>query len=172
MNDCRQYIEQIYLSKEINSLIEKCSHKSLQDDLRQELAIALLQQPCEKIIELKERDKLIGFALRIVWNMATSSNSGFYYKFRKNDMKKLSNYLYSQMTGKDYSDSANVAKKAIVNKMQNGDITDNHEALLFNSYIELRSCEKVAKHFGVPKHHVQFVLAKVKQELKELIKNQ
>lgn len=172
MTDCRQYIEQIYLSKEVNNLIDKCDPESLRDDLRQELALALLLQPCEKIIELKERDKLIGFALRIVWNMATSSNSGFYSKFRKKDMQKLSQYLYSQMTGKDYSDSVHVASKAIVNKMQNGSITDHHEALLFNSYIELRSCDKVAKHFGIPKHHVQFVLAKVKQELKELIKNQ
>jgi hypothetical protein len=172
MTDCRQYIEQIYLSKEVNTLIGKCSHESLQDDLRQELALALLQQPCDKIIDLKDRDKLLAFALKIVWNMATSSNSVFYTKFRKKDIQKLSNYLYSQMTGVDYSDSVHVASKAIVHKMQKGNITDHHEALLFNSYIELKSCDKVAKHYGIPKHHVQFVLAKVKQELKELIKNQ
>jgi hypothetical protein len=172
MKGCMEYIEQIYLSKEINSLIEKCSHESLRDDLRQELALALLQQPCEKIIELKDRNKLIGFALRIVWNMATSSNSSFYYKFRKKDMHKLSNYLYTQMTGKDYTNSAYIAKKAIVDKINNGDIGDHHEALLFNSYIELGSFDKVAKYFGVPKHHVQFVLSKVKKELKTLIRNQ
>jgi hypothetical protein len=136
------------------------------------MALALLQQPCDKIMELKSRDKLIGFALRIVWNMATSSTSVFYTKFRKRDMQKLSNYLYTQMTGKDYSDSVHVASKAIIDKMQNGSITDHHEALLFNKYIELRSCDKVAKYYSVPKHHVQFVLAKVKDELKELIKNQ
>lgn len=172
MQGCKDYIEQIYLSKEVKNLIDKCDPESLRDDLRQELALALLLQPCDKIIELQHRDKLIGFALRIVWNMATSSNSGFYSKFRKKDINKLSKYLYSQMTGKDYTESVNVASKAIIDKLQNGNITDHHEALLFNSYIELRSCEKVAQHFAIPKHHVQFVLAKVKQELKQLIRNQ
>jgi uncharacterized protein with HEPN domain len=44
-----------------------------------------------------------------------------------------------------------------------------HESIIFNKYVELRSCVDVAKYFDIPKDHVFAVVKKMKHELKKAI---
>jgi uncharacterized protein with HEPN domain len=46
------------------------------------------------------------------------------------------------------------------------DANNAHEAILFNKYVELRSCQKVADYFMIPRKHVMNVINKTKKELK------
>jgi hypothetical protein len=62
---CHEHIEYIYRSPQINKLISKVHPLSLQDDLRQELAMALLTMDCSKIVEIYEANALLPYCLNI-----------------------------------------------------------------------------------------------------------
>lgn len=172
MDDCRQYIAEVYTNAQILALISKCEPIHLQDDLRQEMALIMLNQPCEKIVHLKEQGKLINFTMRVIWIMATSSQDKFYKKYRKSELVKASNYLYSQNTGREYGNIAATGMQNLNSKILNGSIDEHHEAILFNKYLELNNSKLVAEYYNVPYHHVKEIIAKVKKELKTLIRNQ
>jgi hypothetical protein len=68
MGECNEYIEKVYLSPEVEKLIKSIQPTSLQDDLRQEMAIALLSINCEKISQIWASNGLLGFAIKIISN--------------------------------------------------------------------------------------------------------
>lgn len=170
VDNCKKYIEEIYNHFAFNNLISKIKPIDLQDDLKQEVALILLMKDCEQIIRLYEADELLQYSLRIVWNLATSKNTRFYKVFKKNDYDKAIEYAAS-LTG-DVLVSDEQIKNAI-------DILDNklsinantaHESILFSKYVELRSCDKVAKYYGIPAIHCYEVINKTRKELKKAIR--
>jgi hypothetical protein len=168
MGECNEYIEKVYLSPEVEKLIKSIQPTSLQDDLRQEMAIALLSINCEKISQIWASNGLLGFAIKIISNMAFSNTSQFYTKYRKNDYNKAINYLKSQVKLPTLNNNlATIANEELTKKFTL-DQNQAHEAILFNYYVDVRSCDKVAKHFGLPEKHVKDVIRKVKKELKNI----
>ena len=168
MGECNEYIEKVYLSPEVEKLIKSIQPTSLQDDLRQEMAIALLSINCEKISQIWASNGLLGFAIKIISNMAFSNTSQFYTKYRKNDYNKAINYLKSQVKLPTLNNNlATIANEELTKKFTL-DQNQAHEAILFNYYVDVRSCDKVAKHFGLPEKHVKDVIRKVKKELKTI----
>lgn len=165
---CNEIIEHVYLNPQIVQLIKSVRPSDLQDDLRQELALALLSLHCDKISEIWASNGLIGFSIKIITNMAFSSTSQFYKKFRKNDFDKALKYLKSQVKLPELN--PNFAKLA--NDRLHAKYAENemqaHEAILFNKYVEVRSCKKVADHFNIPEKHVKDIIRKTKLELKQL----
>lgn len=167
--NCNKYIETIYLDPQVNQLIKSVRPEQLQDDLRQEMALALLSIDCEKISEIWASNGLIGFSIKIITNMAFSSTSQFYKKFRKNDLEKALAYLRSQQRLPELNPNfANIANKRLEEKHQEDEL-QAHEAILFKKYVELRSCKKVSEYFQIPEKHVKDVIRKTKLELKQLI---
>lgn len=173
MSKCSQYIEQIYLHPKVTELISKIQPLELQDDIRQEMAMALLSIDCKKIIRLNKENNLIPYTLKMIWNMAASSTSPFYKKFKKNQNKKALEYLqYLNNTENKVvtQNNYNLAKKILNDKIDKGP-NEAHEAILFNKYIELNNGYDVAKYFKIPKNHVFKVIKKTKAELKKAINN-
>lgn len=168
MNDCNDYIEKVYLSPEVDKLIKSIRPESLQDDLRQEMAVALLSIDCGKITQIWASNGLLGFTIKIISNMAFSNTSQFYSKFRKNDYQKAINYLKSQVKLPTLNNNLAIIANEELAKKFSQDQNQAHEAILFNYYVEVRSCGKVAKHFGLPEKHVKDVIRKVKKELKTI----
>ena len=165
---CHDHIEYIYRSPIINKLISKIHPSSLQDDLRQELAIVLLTIDCVKIIEIYEANALLPYSLNIIKNMAFSNTSPFYKKFRKKDYEKAVEYLNSQLKLPELNiNFATIATKRLSDKYQEDEL-QAHEAILFTKYVELRSCKKVADYFTIPEKHVKDIIRKTKLELKKL----
>ncbi len=169
---CNHYIEQIYKSKEINSFIASIQPASLQDDLRQELALALLSIDCDKIIEISASNGLMGYSIKILSNMAFSNTSPFYKKFKRDDYEKAIAYMRSQMN----LPVLNPKLSKLVNERlllkYSIDEMEAHEAILFNKYVEVRSCQQVADYYSIPLKHVKDVIRKTKQELKALCTSQ
>jgi hypothetical protein len=168
MQNCKDYIAEIYQSKEVNDLIGKVEPKGLQDDLRQELAITLLGYDCDKISEIWANGKLLRLACAIIANMAFSSKSQFYTKYRKSNYKKAIEYLYLSTQGVTPSTEA---AKQILNRKSNGTETDHHEFLIFSTFIEMRSIPKVAQYYGVPVKHIRDIINKLRNELKSAIRS-
>lgn len=171
MTNCNKYIEEIYSSAQINQLIKSVRPESLQDDLRQEMALALLSIDCEKISEIWASNGLIGFSIKIITNMAFSSTSQFYKKFRKTDLDKALAYLRSQQQLPELNPNfAKIAGKRLEQKFREDEL-QAHEAILFNKYVDLRSCKKVAEYFQIPEKHVKDVVRKTRAELKDICLN-
>ena len=93
MAKCNDIVEKIYIHPDINNLIKKIEPESIQDDLRQEIAISLLEMPCEKVAALFAGDNLLRYAIKTCWIMATSKTSKFYYTYKKSDLSKAIQYL-------------------------------------------------------------------------------
>ena len=168
MSQCNDYIVQIFNNKKINELIKNIKPIDIQDDLKQELVIALYDYGCEKIINLHNENKLIALSMKLVWYMAIGTSNKFHRTYRKNDLQKAKEYLKS-LEGKDYSDkSINIAKKELKDKL-NRSSNEAHESIIFQKYVELGNCIQVAKFFNIPQMHVYTVVNKIKEELKTKI---
>ncbi len=168
---CNQYIEEIYTSQRFNDVVRKIDPVELQDDLRQEVAMALLNMDCEIVCKMYEDGRLLNYSIGIIWMMGTKQKGMFYKLYKKKDFEKAYEWMMSQ-TGTDVSmDSVKIAKK-VLNKKLTIDPNQAHESIIFTKYVELRSCQKVADFFGIPQLHVFQVVKKMKKELKKAIKNQ
>ena len=166
--NCNEIIESLYKSKEVNELISKIDPESIREDLRQELAIVLLNYDCEKLKKIQAEGNLIGFTLKIIWNMSTWSYNDFYKTYKKNNIEKAIAYMESLQESKVNLSEAKIANN-ILQKKLNIDPNQAHESMIFQKYVELRSCKKVADYFGVPSIHIFEVVRKMKKELKKAI---
>lgn len=169
--DKNKIIEYLYNHVDINRLINSVDPEHLRDDLKQEMALALLSMPNDKIGEIWASNGLVGFTIKIITNMAFSSTSPFYKKFRKNDYQKAIEYYRSQQKLPELNlNFANIANKRLAIKYQEDEL-QAHEAILFTKYVELRSCKKVADFYTIPEKHVKDIIRKTKLELKNLCLN-
>jgi DNA-directed RNA polymerase specialized sigma24 family protein len=164
-------IEFLYNHVDINRLINSVDPEHVRDDLRQETFLALLSMPDDKISEIWASNGLVGFTIKIITNMAFSSTSPFYKKFRKNDYQKALDYQRSLQKLPELNIKfATIANKRLAVKYQEDEL-QAHEAILFTKYVELRSCKKVADFFTIPEKHVKDIIRKTKLELKNLCLN-
>ena len=166
--NCREIISEIYQSKSINELISKIEPKDLQNDLRQEIAIELLQMDCDKIIKMHKANELTYYTIRMIINIGTGKNNNFFKKFKQKD--KINDYLYVQQ-GKEIPKSASSLASNILSEKLNSDPYSAHEAIIFNKFVEFGNLKKVAEYFNIPHLHVFQVVKKTKAELKKRINN-
>jgi hypothetical protein len=168
MSDCNEIVLKIYNHPDVISLISKINPEGLRDDLRQEIAISLLEQPCVKISKMFADGELLRYSMKVCWLMATSKNSSFYYKYKKSDLIKAVEYFKSQVTLPTIPISMAERANAILSKRSNT-IYEDHEVRIFNKFVELGSSRKVAEYYGIPLNHVCIIVNKVKTELKKCL---
>lgn len=166
MNECYEYIDQLFRNKELTKLLQNITPKDLQDDLKQELAIILLKYDCDKLKSIIFEGKFIGFVNNTLWNLATQSNNVFVRTYRKQDINQAIEYLNSLQT-KELKGGI-VADRHLDKKMSKS-AKDAHEAIIFRKYVECRNMKEVAKYFNIPHKHVFIVVSNVRKELKERI---
>lgn len=171
MSKCHKYIEEIYLHPAFNKLLSKIEPIELQDDLKQEVALVLLSYDCKKISKLYKKNELLKYTLQIVWNLGVLSKGSFYKVYKKNQVDKAVEYLRSQLGNEIPVKASAIAKKVLKEKLDKNP-NDAHESIIFNKYVELRSCKKVADYFMIPHLHVFNVVKKTKEELKQAINKQ
>ena len=165
MAKCNDIVEKIYIHPDINNLIKKIKPESIQDDLRQEIAISLLEMPCEKVAALFAGDNLLRYAIKTCWIMATSKTSKFYYTYKKSDLSKAIQYLeYLQQCCNFQPSDVNRVNLALKNKSKT--VHEDHERRIFDTYVRMGGIRQVARHYGLSPMHVSRVVSKVKQELK------
>lgn len=165
---CNDIIEHLYNNDKINELIQKIHPIELQQDLKQELAITLLEYDCEKLIKISNEGNVLGFAMQIIWTLGTSTRSKFYKIFKQDNNSKAIEYIRLQIGAEMPTSAIIKAERHLENKLQ-GSSMDAHESIIFQKYVELRSCVDVAKYFDIPKDHVFAVVKKMRNELKRTI---
>jgi hypothetical protein len=166
---CNELIERVYLHPKFTRLIHSIRPTHLQDELRQEVAMVLLEYDCERLLQMEREQKIVSFAMRVAWKMGTLPKGKFYKVFRKN--------LHIDIEGKDIEqidddfpkDELQIAEASLKSKFYKN-ANETHEAMIFTKYIELQSCQKVATYFNIPRLHAFQVIKKVKKELKKNFK--
>lgn len=166
---CHNIIERMYRCEQVNKLIDRLDPPDLRDDLRQEFAMTLFNYDCDRLIELDKEDKLLFFSIRVLLNMATGTNGYFYRTYRKRDDRAAEYMSHIYSNHKPDIKSAKIARDILDSKLLK-DASDAHESIIFDKYIELGSCSKVAEYYDIPHMHTYQVVKKIKRELKEEIK--
>ena len=160
----------MYQNERVNYLLSKIKPQDLQEDLKQELVLVLLNYNCKKLIQIQKEGNLIKFTLGVLWKMATGTKGEFYKKYKTNNLEFISDlYEYSDVNT-DSSELANHANNKLDEKLRLS-ANDAHESIIFNKYVELKSSDKVAEYFKIPKCHVYKVIKKTKNELKKALNN-
>jgi len=171
MQNCKKHIEEIYKHPAFNSLISKIKPIELQDDLKQEVALILLDKDCEQIERLYQANELLQYSLKIVWNLGTSKTTRFYRMFKKNDYENLCEYFESLKGNALVTDSQIRNINNLLDSKLDKNANEAHESMIFRKYVELNSGEKVAEFFGIPNIHCYEVIRKTKKELIKAIRN-
>jgi len=167
-NNCNEIVQSIYSHPELNEVLSKIKPDAIRDDLRQELALSLLGQPCEKISGLFASNSLLRYCIKILYNMAigngTSQHAHSLTHARK-EMAQALRYMYATRPLPELpKELGNKAAEILLAK--NKDKYDYHEQQIFWKYVELGTCRKVSQFFAIPKSHVQMVVKKVRNEIK------
>lgn len=168
MADCNDIILSVYNSKELDNLLSKINPEAIRSDLRQEIAVALMELPCKKIMSLFASNDLIRYALAITWNMAIGKGHKFSLSYQRKELGKAIDYVNATKPLPEIPIQLAYQADDIL-KRKNKSIHDDHEARIFNKYVELGSARKVASYYRIPINHVCNIVKKVKQELKCLL---
>jgi len=169
MQECNHIIESIYTHPDLEKSISKIKDERLRDDIKQEIVVSLLEQPCDKIKAIYAADNLLRYSIRICWIMATSKNNPVYRKYKSND-KEAKEYLHC--TSGVSAIPETFALKAIdALKKKTSTVYEDHETRIFSRFVELGSARKVAEYYGIPLNHTCNVIQKVKKELKCLLQS-
>lgn len=168
MQHTHAIITSIYQSQELADLLIRIRPEAIRDDLRQEIALTLLTLPSDKIVALNERNELIRYVMKICWVLAVSDRYMLSSRYKQKELVNAMDYLYTQMNYPEMPISLAVNAKNFINK-KNKNIFEDHEARIFNRYVELGSARAVAKYYGIPLNHTVNVINKVKKELKCLL---
>ena len=94
----------MYLNPKVTELLNKIKPVQLQEDLRQELAMVLLNYDCKKIIKINKEGNLLGFTLRILWVMGTGTKGEFFNKYKRTDLIDNVDYYNSIYGNNTYPD--------------------------------------------------------------------
>ena len=168
---CTDIILAIYNDDSINATIKKIQPIDLQDDLRQELVLALLKYDCDKLKLINDDQGLVKFSMAILMNMVKGKNRKFFNQYLRNNLELSIQYMNTFEDTDEIPMDVIDRTRLLFEKKQNEDANVSHEYRIFNRYIELKSCGKVADYYGIPKQHVWNVVKKVREELKKSIKS-
>jgi hypothetical protein len=86
-------IVQLIQSKDFKQCISKVEPEDLQDDLAAEVSLILLETEPGKIVAMAEANQLKFYTVRIIMNLAFSSTSPFYKKYRQRVYEFKENHL-------------------------------------------------------------------------------
>lgn len=162
-------ITELFNNSRVNYLIKIKAPKGLHEDFKQELFLFLAEMEESKLIEIHNGGGLIWYVCRVILNMASSTGQ-FRYKYREPDF----DWYIRQLSSECLKSIEPSVGKLLTDKYceeRANDFEGLHEVLIFRQYVELRSCEAVAKLFNIPKYHVDKVIQKVRADLKKLIRN-
>lgn len=173
-----EIISELYLSKEFNDCISKMEPDHLQDDLKAEVVLVLLEKPESTILDIHSRGELRFFTTRIILNLIKSNTSPFYKKYR------LHYSSLSQESGNYSSISDSGPKRGPV--AHESDITERlrrelqeervkeyigklywYDREIIELYVRLGNYRAIEKETGIPFESCYSTIKKVIKKIRE-----
>ena len=172
--DCSGIVQHVYTHPDLSAVLSKIKPEAIQEDIRQEMAISLLEQPCDKISRLFSQNNLLRYAIRICFNMAVGNGTAqhqYSTTYTRKQLARALKFMYDTRPLPAVPTEIGHKAAELLNA-KNKDKYDYHEQQIFWKYAELGTCRKVAQYFGIPKSHVQMVVKKVREELKNRLNDE
>jgi len=166
--DCSGIVQHVYTHPDLSAVLSKIKPEAIQEDIRQEMAISLLEQPCDKISRLFSQNNLLRYAIRICFNMAVGNGTAqhqYSTTYTRKQLARALKFMYDTRPLPAVPTEVGHKAAELLNA-KNKDKYDYHEQQIFWKYAELGTCRKVAQYFGIPRSHVDMVVKKVREELK------
>lgn len=182
MNDRNSIVKELYCSKEFDDVINKMQPAQIRDDLRSEVALALLELPEKNFINIQN---IKFYAVRIIMNMVTNQNHPFYKKFRNkfeqlqdwneiNEEKdlKINNAKEIEWEELQYADRlkrelSEEKVMLILNDWENGNDNSNwYKASLIKIYLKLGDYRSIERKTGISHVAAYNTIKKTIQEIK------
>lgn len=158
-------ITSVYQSQPFNTLISKIDPQHLQDDLKSEVVLVLMNKQPNFIIDLDDRGMIERYAMRVAVCMIKNKNGRFYNTFRKKFDANIPEISLPELNGR-------VRKEMIEDKAMS--LANNlywYEKELLMLYIRLGSYRLVSKETGIPFRScgqtIRTALDKIKVKLSE-----
>lgn len=158
----QQIISELYESKDINSAIGKMNPVDLQDELKQEVFLVLCEMPEDRLFQMYADGYLKYFIVRTILNMAKSTSSNFYRKFRR---------VYSEISPNienvrdEYDDTLNQKLDKSL------EILHWYEREIFKLYSDNKNLLAISRETKIPYRSLLKTIKKVKTLLKYKIRN-
>lgn len=158
-------ITEYYNSQWMNDAIGKMQPEDLQQDLKQEVFMVLLEMDEEKLLELHANGFLKFYAVRTMLNMIKSDRSKFYQMFR--NFVELGN---KDQAEEIYQERAEVCFDCAFNKSRE----QLYEKDMFwhYTYTFNRNALALSKETGIPYKTVTRTLQNAKQRIKCYLQSQ
>jgi hypothetical protein len=188
-------IEEVYNSNAFDECIKKMNPRHLQEDLRMEVMMVLLELPEEK---MHESGMLLPYTIRIIGNMAVGGWNGFHKTYRDGriidiefcqkvgQQSKSSMFHHSKINVEQYEDicmdgiDSNVDLCPSVKAVLNGRVVREqredkvveivnglrwHDREILKLYATLGSYRKVEKDTGIPWESVYKIVQRVSKKI-------
>ncbi len=179
---CNQLIATIYTHKQFTQIVNTLPER-FRDDLRQELAVYMLGLGCEKLSEIWASKSVWRLLYAVAHNMASmkNKNNPVTKMFATEDYNAAIAWMKAVYGHKHKETVTTVAGEVpvafvstvwhYIKGLKDKSLKSNHQYLLFNKWVELGSCLKVANYYGIPHLHVSKVIKDVKKDLLCLLKS-
>ena len=153
-------IEEYWLNEEVNQAFAKMQPEELQEDLKAEVFMVLLEMDEHKLFGLYERKEIRFYIVRTMLNMIKSDRSQFWKKYR--------NY-----TEYEDNDIAEVEQNSIIDVMECG-LEKLHwyqkEILNLYTFEFNKNAKELSRKTGIPYMSIIRTLKQTKNELKKHIR--
>lgn len=156
-----EIIEQLYKSPQFNDCISKMRPEHLQDDLKAEVILTLLEQPNKKIQQLHTNGHLMFFTSRIVTNMIQSNRSKFCKMYRSVTTNVIPELQYEEMNGRIKKEMQEELALQLVDQMY------WYDKEIVKLYLRLGNFRLIEKETGIPWESCYKTVCRVTDRVKE-----
>lgn len=180
-------VEKVYTSQWFKDVIEKMEPKHLQEDLRQEVIMVLLELPGERLIQMDEDGMLKFYTIRTILNMVKSDRSKFFTMFRNfqgldsngdlfefyennENTNLVKGYLSKDQVAEDYLEPVEINLNAIFDNSR--EQLYEKDMLFHYCYSFDRNALAMSRGTGIPYKTVMRTLINAKNKVKCYLQSQ
>lgn len=156
-----EIISLLYNDKDINQAIRKMQPIELQEELKQEMFLALCEKDEETLLKMYNDGWIKFFLVRTMLNMVKSDRSTFFKKFRQTFVE------YTEINSQNSDENLNFDFEQL-NKANND--LQWYEREILKLYANKRNIVQISKETKIPYRSVLKTILKAKQKMKQALK--
>lgn len=160
-----EIIEELYRSKDFNDCISKMEPEHLQDDLKAEVVLILLETEEQRLIAIHEAGALKYYTVRVIINLIQSKTSRFYKLYRQQLNEINDRFAYEETDIEERATREEVEERA----MKEIDNLYWYNAGIVKLYLKLGTYRAIQEDTGIPFPSVYKTVQKSFKEIREKV---
>ena len=162
-------VAELYKAKYFNDCINKMEPDYLREDLKNEVALVLLNKRPETIIQLHARNELQWYVVRIILNMVRSSSSPFTKQYRR-QFENVGVIKESEIECLQQREQRELTEDRVMHYINTSLYWYDKE--IINLYIKLGSYRAIEKETGIPWESCYGTIKRIKNDIRVNVLNE